>query len=99
MKVENIESNKGNKIANQFIITDDNGNEFFQSYNSMIVKKDYNDHSDQVGQGGLKIYLDQKYWNYSNTTGKYRNIFLGETITETKKKIKSGEYILTDLNK
>jgi len=92
MKVENIESNKGNKIANQFVITDDKQNEYFQSYNSMIVKKDYE--SDQV-----KIYLDQKYWNYSNTTGKYRNIFLGETITETKKKIKSGEYILTDLNR
>ncbi len=58
----------------------------------MIVKKDYE--SDQV-----KIYLDQKYWNYSNTTGKYRNIFLGETIKDTKAKIKSGEYILTDLNK
>nr|BAR27481.1 hypothetical protein [uncultured Mediterranean phage uvMED]BAR27561.1 hypothetical protein [uncultured Mediterranean phage uvMED]BAR27572.1 hypothetical protein [uncultured Mediterranean phage uvMED]BAR39437.1 hypothetical protein [uncultured Mediterranean phage uvMED]BAR39495.1 hypothetical protein [uncultured Mediterranean phage uvMED] len=92
MKVENIESNNGNKIANQFVITDDKQNEYFQSYNSMIVKKDYE--GDQV-----KIYLDQKYWNYSNTTGKYRNIFLGETITETKKKIKSGEYILTDLNK
>jgi len=92
MKVENITSNSGNKIANQFVITDDKQNEYFQSYNSMIVKKDYE--SDQV-----KIYLDQKYWNYSNTTGKYRNIFLNETITETKKKIKSGEYILTDLNK
>ena len=92
MKVQNIESNNGNKIANQFVITDDKQNEYFQSYRSMIVKKDYE--GDQV-----KIYLDQKYWNYSNTTGKYRNIFLGETITETKKKIKSGEYILTDLNK
>ena len=92
MKVENIESSNGNKIANQFVITDDKQNEYFQSYRSMIVKKDYE--GDQV-----KIYLDQKYWNYSNTTGKYRNIFLGETITETKKKIKSGEYILTDLNK
>ncbi len=92
MKVENITSNNGNKIANQFVITDDKQNEYFQSYNSMIVKKDYE--SDQV-----KIYLDQKYWNYSNTTGKYRNIFLNETIKETKKKIKSGEYILTDLNK
>jgi len=92
MKVENITSNNGNKIANQFIITDDKQNEYFQSYNSMIVKKDYE--SDQV-----KIYLDKKYWNYSNTTGKYRNIFLNETITQTKKKIKSGEYILTDLNK
>jgi hypothetical protein len=92
MKVENIESNNGNKIANQFVITDDKQNEYFQSYNSMIVKKDYE--GDQV-----KIYLDQKYWNYSNTTGKYRNIFLGETIKDTRAKIKSGEYILTDLNK
>ena len=98
MKVENIESSKGNKIANQFIITDnDNGNkkEYFQSYNSMIVKKIY----DHLGCDVVETYLDQKYWNYSNTTGKYRNIFLGENITETKKKIKSGEYILTDLNK
>jgi len=92
MKVENITSSNGNKIANQFVITDDNGNQFFQSYNSMIVKK-YNSYY-------LKpVELDKKYWNYSNTTGKYRNIFLNETITETKKKIKSGEYILTDLNK
>ena len=91
MKVQNITSNNGNKIANQFIITDeDNGHTYFQSYNSMIVKKDtlYN-----------QIFLDQKYWNYSNTTGKYRNIFLNETIKDTRAKIKSGEYILTDLNK
>ena len=92
MKVENITSNNGNKIANQFVITDDKQNEYFQSYRSMIVKKDYE--GDQV-----KIYLDQKYWNYSNTTGQYRNIFLGETIKDTRAKIKSGEYILTDLNK
>ena len=91
MKVENITSNNGNKIANQFVITD-YPYEYFQSYRSMIVKKDYE--SDQV-----KIYLDQKYWNYSNTTGKYRNIFLNETIKDTRAKIKSGEYILTDLNK
>ena len=91
MKVENITSNNGNKIANQFIFTDEIGNRYFQSYNSVIVKKPL--------EVWNKIQLDQKYWNYSNTTGKYRNIFLGETITETKKKIKSGEYILTDLNK
>lgn len=92
MKVQNITSNNGNKIANQFIVTDDHKNIYFQSYNSMIVKKDYE--SDQV-----KIYLDQKYWNYSNTTGKYRNIFLNETIKDTRAKIKNGTYILTDLNK
>ena len=95
MKVENITSSNGNKIANQFVIIDDNGNEFFQSYNSMIAKKVYHNSLNYV----VKTFLDQKYWNYSNTTGKYRNIFLGETIKDTKKKIKSGEYILTDLNK
>jgi hypothetical protein len=97
MKVENITSNNGNKIANQFIITDDIGNKYFQSYNSIIVKKLF--HNWEDGTETTSTFLDQKYWNYSNTTGKYRNIFLGENITETKKKIKSGEYILTDLNK
>mgnify|MGYP003122524050 FL=1 len=99
MKVQNMTSRAGNKVANQFIITDDKGNEYFQSYRSIIAKKDYNDHSDQVGQGGVKIYLDEKYWNYSNTTSKYRNDFLDEGIAVTRSKIKSGEYILTDLNK
>ena len=41
MKVENITSNNGNKIANQFIITDDEDNKYFQSYSSMIVKKGF----------------------------------------------------------
>ena len=38
MKTENMTSTNGNKVANQFIITDDNGNTFFQSYSSIIVK-------------------------------------------------------------
>ena len=89
MKVRNITGNSGNKIANQFIITDDVGNTFFQSYKSMIAKK----------TAINSIELDEKYWNYSNTTGKYRNIFLNETIKDTRAKIKNGTYILTDLNK
>jgi len=92
MKTENMTSTNGNKVANQFIITDDNGNVFFQSYKSVIVKVP------MFGSDSEEIELDQKYWNYSNTTGKYRNIFLNENITETRKKIKSGEYKLTDLN-
>ena len=80
-------SNKGNKIANQFIITDKN-NRYFQSYNSIIVKETEN-----------KTYLDSFYWDYSTTTGKYRNIFLGEKKSETEKKIKNGIYKLTNLNK
>ncbi len=99
MKVENITSNNGNKIANQFVITDNHkmGNkiEYFQSYNSMIAKKIY----DNLGCDVVETYLDQKYWNYSNTTSKYRNDFLDEGIAVTRSKIKSGEYILTNLNK
>lgn len=45
-----------------------------------------------------QISLDEKYWNYSKTTGVYRNIFLGETKKETENKIKSGEYKIINLN-
>ena len=79
-------STRGNKVPNQFIITD-KGDEYFQSYRSIIAKK---------SEG--KIYLDDYYWDYSVTTGNYRNKFLGEDIAETRKKIASGEYILTNLN-
>jgi len=92
-KVQNMTSNKGNKIANQFTILKDNGDSIFQSYNSTIVEI-------KTGSDGLyQTYLDSEKWNYSTTTGKYRNIFLNENINATRKKIKSGEYILTDLNK
>ena len=87
MKVENMTSSQGNKVANQFLITD-NGDEYFQSYKSIIAKR-----------SNGKIYLDDYYWDYSTTTGKYRNQFLGEGIADTRKKIKTGEYILTNLNK
>jgi len=99
MKVENMTSSRGNKIANQFIIKDDNGTHF-QSYESMIAFIPY-DHSfftPESAQPHQKIHLDRNKWDYSTTTGKYRNQFLGETKRETEKKIKSGEYILADLN-
>ena len=86
MRVENMTSTRGNKVANQFIIND-NGAEYFQSYRSIIAKK---------SRG--KIYLDEYFWDYSTTTGKYRNQFLNEGIADTRKKIQNGEYILTDLN-
>ena len=87
MKVQNMTSARWNTIANQFIIND-KGEEYFQSYESIIAKK---------SQG--KIYLDEYFWDYSVTTGKYRNDFLGEKKIDTQRKIDSGEYILTDLNK
>jgi hypothetical protein len=88
MKTENMTSTNGNKVANQFIINDDNGNTFFQSYKSIIVKLNGDD-----------VELDQKYWNYSATQPENIEIyFLNETIKDTREKIKSGEYKLTDLN-
>ena len=104
MTVENMTSNNTErKIPNQFIIynvtkelsfTEDNNNYhgfftgvMFQSYRSNIVFK-----------ASGKTFLDSYYWDYSKTTGKYRNQFLGETKKETEKKISSGIYILTDLN-
>ena len=84
-----MRNNNGNKVPNQFIIEDDNGSEYFQSYDSMIVKRD------EDGE----ISLDWNYWNYSRTTSKYRNIFLNETTQDTKRKIDSGEYRLVDLNR
>lgn len=87
MKVSNMTSSNGNKVANQFIIDADNGDIFFQSYQTIIAKK-----------SNGKITLDKNAWDYSVTTGKYRNIFLNETKAETERKIKSGEYTLADLN-
>ena len=95
MKVTNMTSNKGNTIANQFIITgidsDDCDFEAFQSYTSIIAVR-------RTIGGEYETKLDRNTWDYSTTTGKYRNQFLGEGIAETRKKIESGEYILADLN-
>lgn len=87
VKVRNLISKSGREVPNQFEIRA-GGCRYFQSYNSIIVK------IDNSGQ----VYLDSYYWNYSNTTSKYRNQFLYEDTATTKAKIKSGEYILTDLN-
>lgn len=88
MKVQNMVSNSsGREVANQFEIVDDNGAIFFQSYNSIIARK----------KGG-KITLDANKWDYSKTTGRYRNQFLRETLKETRAKIAAGIYTLENLN-
>jgi len=87
-KVRQMKSvRSGNSVANQFIIYASDGN-YFQSYDSVIAFK---------GNDG-KITLDNYYWDYSRTTSKYRNQFLGEGVADTRAKIESGEYKLADLN-
>lgn len=67
MRVENIISNNGNMIPNQFII--DQGDKVtFQSYRSQIIDIDY-------ANNELVVYPD---YAYSRTTGKYRNKFLDD---------------------
>lgn len=88
VKVQNMTGNTGREIPNQFEIRTKEGI-YFQSYTSLIAYIDF---------ATDKVYLDANTWDYSRTTGKYRNIFLNEDKAETEKKIKSGEYELTNLN-
>lgn len=84
---KNLQRN-GRPIVNQIVITTDKG-KYFQSYDSIIAFSPADSSS---------VLLDKNYWDYSKTTSKYRNIFLGLTSEETKQLIKKGEIILTDLN-
>jgi len=89
MKVRNLKSSRGNSIPNQYEIYDGgDGAAYFQSYNSIIVK------IDRDGQ----VWLDEYYWDYSRTTSKYRNVFLGNTTKDCRDNIKSGVYKLKNLN-
>jgi len=103
MKVENMKNSRGNKVVNQFIIEgaviqtphDTYMGRAFQSYRSVIALIAF-----ECGNTGNchQVFLDAETWNYSVTTSRHRNQFLGETTKETQKKIDNGEYILADLN-
>ena len=87
VKVYNMTSPNGNKVANQFEIHTDKG-KYFQSYKTIIALVD------NKGQ----VFLDKYKWNYSRTTSKYRNIFLNDDTKSVKEKITSGEYKFKELN-
>ncbi len=95
MKVRSMISDSGRSVANQFILDgcNEEGQNIceFQSYDSIIVRV-------TRSSEGVSTELDETYWDYSRTTGKYRNKFLAEQMADTRKKIKSGEYKLADLN-
>lgn len=102
-KVKPLVGRTGKPVANQYVIEDDQGNTYFQSYKSIIAKiPDLHNTTaftkNDLNSDRFQIVLDKKYWNYSMTTSKYRNQFLNETTKETQAKINSGEYKLVDLN-
>ena len=81
MKVQQFLNHvNGNPVMNHFIIRHERV-EYFQSYDSVIVKKE---------NGKITLGLD---WNYSQTTSKYRSQYLGETTKETQKKLDAGIYL------
>ena len=88
MKVRNLEGLKGNAIANQFVIKD--GKKIvFQSYDSTIVKCEYN-------ETGCDVMIGHD-WDYSRTTTKYPKVFLineigltDEEVETIKKQLRKG---------
>jgi len=87
VQVRNIRGHAGREVANQFVIETPEGS-YFQSYHAVIAFR----------SNSGKTYLDEESWDYSPTTGKYRNLFLNEDMKETRRRIKQGDYILTNLN-
>lgn len=87
-QVRQMTNAAGKPVANHFTIETSEG-VYLQSYKSIIVFMPF--------EGGTTL-LDAKYWDYSTTTGKYRNMFLNETIDETRRKIDAGIYQLANLN-
>lgn len=71
VNVQNMISNRGNAIANQFEIYAD-GVKYFQSYNTIIAKI----------EKGHKITLDTNALDYSKTTSKYLYLLLGMSRKE-----------------
>jgi len=87
MHTEKMKTKFGNDSKDQ-VIVHDGDRRVFVSYGTPIAEI--------AGYGGA-VTLDKDYWDYSVTTGQYRNEFLGEGIADTRKKIKDGTYQLTNL--
>ena len=68
--VSNMVSANGNKVANQFVLHEANGDISLQSYDSLVC---------QIRKGGLgfdRVVAFGRDWDYSRTTVKYVNKFL-----------------------
>ena len=79
---------KVTSMANNQYIIEHNGVTYFQSYNVIVAKK---------SKG--KTILDKDYHEYSRTTIKYRNMFLGLSSASVNEAIRDGKITLGKLNK
>ena len=85
ISVKNMRSARGTTVANQFIITTEHG-VMFRSYESNIAF---------IPNDEKTIYLGAD-WNYSTTTAKYRNQFLGLDKKEIEARIKDGRAVIVE---
>lgn len=87
ISVSQLINDKGNPAANQFVIVGEQG-VYFQSYDSVIAQKNYNDG---------KIYLSPS-WDYSKTTLKHLYIFLRDYTRFSVNNKKDIEYNIKNGN-
>ena len=89
MILQNMLSQNGNKIPNQFIVTLPENVTIFQSYNTVIAQN----------RNGT-IVLDSKALDCSATTTKYLKQFLNtsDSKKQLQAKIEKGFYQVEDLN-
>ena len=91
MRVRNMFGSSGRRSPNQFIITEDDGRETFQSYRTTIAREERDG----------SITLDPK-WDCSVTTRRYLAAFLNREGSgfkrETEQRIADGTYTVADLN-
>ena len=81
LKVQNV-NNNGREVSNQFEIFYEENNKYykiFQSYENTIIK----------WENGI-IFEVVSHWDYSRTTGLYRNILTKTTKKEFEKMLKNN---------
>lgn len=93
--VEQMTSRSGNVVPNQTILSDMTGKTFV-SYGSKIVYQSKDRASDGLP---LEIIVDENYWDYSRTTGKYRNEFMNMGVQDVRDHIKEGRIQVGNLNR
>ena len=79
--IQNMKTNSGGYASNQFIVYSTEG-VYFISYQSVIAFKPIN---------SITKYIGNDY-DYSRTTMRYLQKFLGHDIKETRKRLEAGVY-------
>jgi hypothetical protein len=88
MRVSQLINSGGRPVPNHFVI-EYNGFKWLQSYNALVARIDVESE---------EVELDQNYWEYSKTTARHRNAFLGMDNSEVKRHVDDGTFRLVDLN-